>query len=114
MNEIVKNLPKVEQPQQSQVDNNISKIIIISVIMGVVNALCSAEIFCLPTEFAVKLNDVVYNFSPMALLNIIGFVAVIVFRKWFLNTTKLPTWLNKILELITNINPFKLRKSENN
>ena len=42
MNEIVKNLPKVEQPQQPQVDNNISKIIIISVIMCVVNALCSA------------------------------------------------------------------------
>lgn len=101
MKEIVKDIPVIETPATDIA--GLSKIIIVSVIMAITNALCSAQIFCLPEDFTVRLTDVVYHFSPAALLNIVGFVLVIVFRKWFLQTTNMPSWLQKIIQPIFNL-----------
>lgn len=102
MKEIVQqDLPVVDAPATDIA--GLSKIIIVSVIMAITNALCSAQIFCLPEDFSIRLTDVVYHFSPAALLNIVGFVLVIVFRKWFLQTTNMPSWLQKIIQPIFNL-----------
>ena len=90
-------------PEEKPSGAVLSKILIVSVIMAITNALCSAQIFCLPEDFTVRLTDVVYHFSPAALLNIVGFVLVIVFRKWFLQTTNMPSWLQKIIQPIFNL-----------
>lgn len=92
---IVDQVPVQETSAQDM--PTLSKIILTAVITAALNALCSAGVFCPTEELTLEIGKVIYKFDTMALINILSMGAIIVFRKYFLSSTKMPKWTAKLL-----------------
>lgn len=90
-------------PQETPTGAVLSKILITTAVMAVLNALCGMGIFCVPEDFQVRFGDTISHLDLKTILNFVTYCAIFVFRINFLNSTKMPKWLQKILGPVINI-----------
>ncbi len=90
-------------PQETPTGAVLSKILITTAVMAVLNALCGMGIFCVPEDFQVRFGDTISHLDLKTILNFVTYCAIFVFRINFLNSTKMPKWLQKILTPVINI-----------
>ena len=90
-------------PEEKPSGAVLSKILIVSAVMGVLNALCGLGIFCVPEDFSIRFGDTISHLDIKTIGNFVAYMAIFVFRTKFLNTTNMPKWLQSILNPIINI-----------
>ena len=102
MNKMVKQEVPV-LPTETPTGAVLSKILLTTAVMAVLNALCGMGIFCVPEDFQVRFGDTISHLDLKTILNFVAYCAIFVFRINFLNSTKMPKWLQKVLTPIINI-----------
>jgi len=102
MNKMVKQEVPV-LPQETPTGAVLSKILLTTAVMAVLNTLCGLGIFCVPEDFQVRFGDTITHLDLKTILNFVAYCAIFVFRINFLNSTKMPKWLQNILTPVINI-----------